>query len=97
MSKLSMIAAEMVGVRGRIPLFLMAGIFLESPAPDPRFDSTSAVRASWREELLDEATDLARSVPAEIEESAKPTPALAPSHLAFGYFLDRIQLRRDTS
>ena len=58
---------------------------------------STIVRRLRSDELVDDATELPRSVPVEAEEPPKATPALAPSRLAFGYFLDRIQLRRDTS
>ena len=58
---------------------------------------STIVRRLRSDKLVDDATELPRSVPVEPEEPPKAAPAPTPSRLAFGYFLDRIQLRRDTS
>ena len=55
------------------------------------------VRSVRREEFIETAADLARSVPAEAEEPPKTAPALARACAVFRRFLDRIHLRCDGS
>ena len=55
------------------------------------------VRSVRREEFIENAAELARSVPAEAEEPPKTAPALARACAVFRRFLDRIHLRCDGS
>ena len=55
------------------------------------------VRSARREEFIENAAELARSVPPEAEEPPKTAPALARACAVFRRFLDRIHLRCDGS
>ena len=58
---------------------------------------STIVRRLRSEKLVDDATELARSVPTEAEEPPKTAPALARACAVFRHFLDRIHLRCDGS